>query len=227
MTFFPGMVREVVGVVGDVRSDGLDQTRPTATLYMPIGQLSAPTPGGWHSFPLTLAVRANSPAALTSAVSNAVHEVDREVPLRDVFTMDDVVRSSVSQQRLNMLLLGAFGGIALLLATVGIYSVLAYNVRRQIQEIGIRMALGAGIRDVLAMVILAGMKPTLLGVAIGIVGALALGRVVSSLVFGVRTTDPVTFVVVAMLLPVVAMLASLVPAYRATKVDPVAALRYE
>lgn len=227
MTFFPGIVREVVGVVGDVKYDGLDQKRPAAALYMPVGQLSASSPGGWHSFPMTLVVRSSNPTSLISAVSNAVHETDSDIPLRDVFTMDDLVRNSVSQQRFNMLLLGAFGGIALLLAVVGIYSVLSYNVRRQLQEIGIRIALGAGVRDVLRMVLLDGMKPTLLGVAVGIAGALALGRVVSTLIYAVKPTDPMTFVAVAVLLSLVALMACLVPAYRATRVDPAAALRYE
>ena len=228
MTFSPDAVREVVGIVGDVKLDGLDQTRPSATLYFPLDQVSVPSTGGWNSFPMTLVVRStSSPAGLVSAVSNAVHEVDREMPLRDIQTMDDLVANSLSQQRFNMLLLGAFAGLALLLAAVGIYSVLSYSVKRSVREIGIRLALGARLGDVLRMVVFEGMKPTLLGVAIGAGGALALGRLLSGLIYGVKPTDPLTFVAVAFLLTGIALVASIIPAYRATKVDPMVALRYE
>jgi putative ABC transport system permease protein len=126
-----------------------------------------------------------------------------------------------------MLLLGAFSGLALLLAAVGIYSVLSYSVKRSVREIGIRLALGARLGDVLRMVVFEGMKPTLLGVAIGTGGALALGRLLSGLIYGVKPTDPLTFVAVAFLLTLIALVASTIPAYRATKVDPLVALRYE
>jgi putative ABC transport system permease protein len=228
LTFSADKVREVVGIVGDVKLDGLDQTRPSATLYVPLDQMSVPSTGGWNSFPMTLTVRSGSGSAgLVSAVSNAVRDVDREMPLRDILTMDDLVANSLTQQRFNMLLLGAFAGLALVLAGVGIYSVLSYSVRRSVREIGIRMALGAQLSDVLRRVVLEGMKPTLLGVAIGAGGALALGRVLSGMIYGVKATDPVTFLAVAVLLAAIALLASLIPAYRATKVDPMVALRYE
>ncbi|HEX4783117.1 MAG TPA: ABC transporter permease [Candidatus Sulfotelmatobacter sp.] len=228
MTFFPDSVREVVGIVGDVKLDGLDQTRPSATLYFPLNQVSAPANGGWSSFPMTLVVRStSSPAGLVSAVSNAVHTVDREMPLRNILTMDDMVANSLTQQRFNMLLLGAFAGLALLLAAVGIYSVLSYSVKRSVREIGIRLALGAQLRDVLRMVVFEGMKPVLLGVLIGTAGALAMGRIVSSLIFEVKPSDPLTFLAVIILLAAIALLASIIPAYRATKVDPMVALRYE
>jgi putative ABC transport system permease protein len=228
MTFFPDVVREVVGVVGDVKLDGLDQARPSTILYMPLGQVSTPATGGWNSFPMTLVVRsAANPAGMVTAAANAVHEVDREIPVRDIFTMDDLVTNSMSQQRFNMLLLGAFAGLAMLLAASGIYSVLSYSVKRRVQEIGIRLALGARIADVLRMVIIEGMRPTLLGVLIGSVGALAMGHVLSTLIYGVKPTDPATFVVVALLLAAIALFASVIPAYRAAKVDPMVALRYE
>jgi putative ABC transport system permease protein len=228
LTFFPDAVREVVGVVGDVKIDALDQTRPSPTLYFPLDQVSVPANGGWASFPMTLVVRsASGSAGMVSAVSNAVHDVDREMPLRDILTMDELVSNSLTQQRVNMLLLGAFAGLALLLAAVGIYSVLSYNVKRSVREIGIRLALGARVGDVLRIVVLQGMKPTFLGVVIGAAGALALGRVLSSLIFGVKPTDPLTFVAVTALLAAIAFLASVIPAYRATKVDPMVALRYE
>ena len=177
---------------------------------------------------MTLVVRsASGPTGLASAVSNAVHEVDREMPLRDILTMDALVANSLTQQRFNMLLLGAFAGLALLLAGVGIYSVLSYSVRRSVREIGIRMALGAQLSHVLRGVVIEGMKPALAGVAIGAGGALALGRVLSGLIYGVKATDPVTFLAVAVLLAAIALLASFIPAYRATKVDPMVALRCE
>ena len=228
LTFYPEAIREVVGVVGDVKLDSLDEMRPSATLYFPLDQVSVPAAGGWRSFPMTLLVRSRSGSGeLASSVSNAVHEVDRDIPLVDISTMDELVENSLSQQRFNMLLLGVFAALALLLAAVGIYSVLSYSVKRSVREIGIRLALGAPVGEVLRMVVLEAMKPTLLGVAIGAAGALALGRVLSSLIFGVRPTDPLTFVAVAALLAAVALVASIVPAYRATKVDPMVALRYE
>jgi putative ABC transport system permease protein len=228
LTFYPEAIREVVGVVGDVKLDSLEETRPSATLYFPLEQVSVPAAGGWRSFPMTLVVRSRPGSGeLASAVSNAVHEADRDIPLVDISTMDELVENSLSQQRFNMLLLGAFAALALLLAAVGIYSVLSYSVKRSVREIGIRLALGAPVGEVLRMVVFEAMKPTLLGVAIGTAGALALGRVLSSLIFGVRPTDPVTFVAVAALLAAVALVASIVPAYRATKVDPMVALRYE
>jgi putative ABC transport system permease protein len=228
LTFTPGAVREVVGVVGDVKLDGLDQTRPSATLYVPLDQVSTPATGEWSSFPMTLVVRsASASTGLVSAVSNVVHDVDREMPVRDILTMEDLVANSVTQQRFNMLLLGAFAGLAVLLAAVGIYSVLSYSVKRSVREIGIRLALGARVGDVLRMVVLEGMKPTLLGVVVGTVGALALGRALSSLIYEVKPTDPLTFLAVTALLAAIALLATIIPAYRAAKVDPMVALRYE
>jgi putative ABC transport system permease protein len=141
--------------------------------------------------------------------------------------MDDVITKSLSQSRFNTLLLGIFAGLALLLAAIGIYSVLSYSVRQRVPEIGIRLALGARMTDVLRMVVLEGMKPTLLGVAIGLAAALAMGRLVTSLVFQVKPTDPMTFLAVAALLALIALFACVIPAYRASKVNPVVALRNE
>ena len=228
MTFFPGVVREIVGVVGDVKIDGLDQTRPSATLYVPSTQITAPVTGQWTSFPMTLVIRTSSnPGGVVSAATNAVHEIDPELPVRDVLTMNEVMANSVSQQRFNMLLLGAFGILALMLAAMGIYSVLSYSVRRRGQEIGIRLALGARLADVLRMVVVEGMKPVLFGVILGIAGAFALGRLLASLIYAVRPTDPLTFFTSAALLALISLLACLIPAYRATRVDPISALRYE
>lgn len=228
LTFSPNKVRDVVGIVADVKLDGLNQTRPAAALYEPLDQLSVPAIGKWGSFPVTLVVRTStSPGGLISSVSNAVHRVDGSVPLQNTFTMDDVVASSLSQQRFDMLLLGTFAGLAVLLAAIGIYSVLSYSVRRRVNEIGIRMALGARLGDVLRLVVIEGMKPALLGVGIGIALALIFGRIMSSLIFEVKPDDPITFLSVAALLSMVALLASVIPAYRATRVDPIVALRYE
>jgi len=222
LTFAPGLAREVVGVVGDVKSDGLDQTRSPATLYVPFGQLTT------GSFPMTLVVRASSdPSSLVSAVSHSVHEVDATVPVRDVLTMDDLVENSLSEQRLTLYLLGAFAFLALLLAALGIYSVLSYSVKRRLPEIGIRFALGASLPDVLRMIVFEGMRPTLLGLLIGVAGALALARVMSSLIYGVSPTDVLTFLSVSVVLASIALLASIIPARRAAKVDPIVALRYE
>ena len=229
LTFSATVTREVVGIVADVKSDALNQT-PQDMIYTGIAQLVAPPKGmgEWRSFGLTLAVRTKTdPAATAPAIIQAIHDFDPGEPVIEVKTMTDVVDESLSQQRFTMLLLATFAGLAVLLAGVGIYSVLAYSVRRRLREIGIRMALGAQIGDVLRMVILDGLRPTLLGVAIGLAGALALGRVLASLVYGVGTSDLATFASVSLVLIVVGIGVSLLPAYRATQVEPVQILRDE
>ncbi len=228
MYFFPDAIRTVVGIVGDVKDDALSQTRSPAALYMPLAQVTGPRDDQWHSFGMTLAARTETdPASVVSAIGNAVHEIDSDVPLLDVKTMQDTVDDSLLQQRFTMFLLTGFAGLALLLAAVGIYSVLSYAVRRRVREIGIRMALGAQIGDVLRMVVLQGIKPTLLGVGIGIAGALAMGRVLSSVIYGVSARDLATFASVAVLMTGVGLLASILPALRAARVDPMRTLRDE
>jgi putative ABC transport system permease protein len=228
LTFFPGVAREVVGIVGDVKLDSLDETRPVATVYWPLDQITPPPSETWRSFGMNLAVRTLSdPVNSVSSVTAAVHQVDPESPVADVATMNDLISQSVSPQRFNMFLLASFAGLALLLAAVGIYSVLSYNVRRRFHEIGIRMALGATHSNVLRLVVADGVKPILTGVAIGLAAALALGRLVTALLYGVHPADPLTFVVVALLIVAVAVLATVVPAYRATRVEPVRILREE
>jgi ABC-type antimicrobial peptide transport system permease subunit len=173
-------------------------------------------------------VRASANAAsLIPPITAAIHQANPELPVRGSTTLDEVIGTSLSQQRFSTLLLGIFAGLALFLAAIGIYSVLAYSVRRRVREIGIRMALGAQIKDVLQLVVFEGMKPTVLGLIIGIVGALALGRLLSSMIYGVKSTDLLTFISVSVGLLCVGLLASIIPAYRATRVEPVKTLRDE
>jgi ABC-type antimicrobial peptide transport system permease subunit len=212
--------------VGDVKDDGLDVARPQATLYFPFAQISGAGPGGWRSFPLAMVVRSGSLSS-QSEVIRAVHQVDATVPVQDVKSMDELMAESLSQRRLNMQLLAGFAGLALVLSAIGIYSVLSFNVRRRVREIGVRMALGAQTQQVLRMVVLQGLKMTAIGLAIGIAAALALGRVLEGLLFGVSGTDFATYAVVSLLLGSVALLASAIPAYRATRVDPIKTLRDE
>src|ERR1039457_1361946 len=220
ISFSPKISREVVGVVGDVKYRGVDILDPVATLYEPLFQ--EPQPG------MSLAVRSSVPPnTLVSAITDAIHQVDRELPVRDVIGMEEILAESLFQRRFSMLLLAAFAGLALLLAALGIYSVLSYTVRRRMREISVRMALGAQANDVLRMVVIEGMRPTFIGLAIGVFGALSLGEVLSKLIYGVKATDPLTFAAVSLLLAAVALSASVVPAWRATKVDPIQALREE
>jgi putative ABC transport system permease protein len=228
LTFFADAPREIVGIIGNVKTDQLNETRPVDTIYMAANQLGPSTGEAWDSFPLSLAVRTKSdPHGAANAVTATIHEVGPDIPVTDVLSMDDVIAQSMSSQRFNMLLLAAFAGLALLLAAVGVYGVLSYTVRRRVREIGIRMALGASQSDILRLVVTDGMKPILLGVALGVIAAIALSRLVASLLFGVPPTDPLTFAVVATLLVVVGVAANTLPAYRATKVEPTQTLREE
>jgi putative ABC transport system permease protein len=167
------------------------------------------------------------PMGVATSVRNAVLAIDKEQPTYDIRTMDQIVSSSLAPRRFSMLLLDGFAALALLLAAIGTYSVISFSVENSTHEIGIRMALGAEKRDVLGMVIGQGLKLALIGVAIGIAGALALTRFLSSLLYGVKPTDPLTFVVVSLILIAVALVACYIPARRASKVDPMVALRYE
>jgi putative ABC transport system permease protein len=211
--------REVVGVVGDTRP-ALD-TPASAQMYVPYAQDAT-----WGS--LTLVARTQGdPATLAAAARNELRALDKTLPVYNVKTMTEVAAASVAQHRASMLLLSAFAGVALLLAVIGIYGVTAYYVTQRTHEIGVRMALGATRGDVLRLVVGQGLRLTLIGLAVGIVAALALTRLLASLLYEVSATDPLAFAVGALLLAVVALAACYVPARRATKVDPMVALRYE
>jgi putative ABC transport system permease protein len=164
---------------------------------------------------------------MVAATRAAIHEIDRELPLANIRTMEEMIGRSMSQRRLSTILLGTFSAIALLLATIGIYGVMSYTVSQRQRELGIRMALGASRNGVLGLVLRQGMGLATIGVVLGLFGAFALTRLVASQLYNVGATDPATFVAVTALLTTVALVASLVPAMRATRVDPVVALREE
>jgi putative ABC transport system permease protein len=213
----------VVGVVGDVKQSGLTQSI-MPEVFTPYSQDEAAslTQG------MSLVVRARGETAeLVSGIRGAIREVDPAQPVHNVQTMQDVIYRSVSDRRLTMLLLSLFAGLALFLAVIGIYSVMSYVVAQNTREIGIRMALGAQAHDVLKLVVGQGLMLTLLGIALGLGASLALTRLIKSLLFGVTATDPLTFIYVSLFLTLVAVLACYLPARRATRVDPMIALRYE
>jgi putative ABC transport system permease protein len=214
---------EIVGIVGDVRQMGLDEP-VKAEMYVPYRQVT-----DWPYFsPRDLAIRTSgNPSNLVGSVRQIIREVDPDQPISNIATMSEVLGVEAEQRRMGMIMLAAFAGLALLLASLGIYGVLAYFVTQHTNEIGVRIALGANRRNILALVLKKGMSLTLLGVAIGLAVSFALTRLMSSLLFGVNASDPLTFVVVPLLLSLVALLACWIPARRATKVDPMIALRYE
>jgi len=210
----------IVGVVGDVKQAGLaDSVR--VELYAPHTQVQL-------SNSMSLVVRSSSdPAAFVAAIRRETQALDPAQPIYNVKTMETVIAESVSDRRLNMVLLSVFSGLALLLAVVGVYSVMSYTVTRSTREIGIRMALGAQARDVLKLVVAQGLALAGIGMAIGAMAAFGLTRLMTGLLFGVSATDPLTFVTIALSLTWVTLPACYVPARRATKVDPMVALRYE
>jgi len=211
--------REIVGVVGDIRQDGLDQTQHPE-IFEPLAQ--APSQN------LTLVVRTTTaPMNMRAAVEEAIRAVDKEQPLSAVEPMTQYISESLARRKFSTLLLGLFGGLALLLAAVGIYGVMAYTVTQRRHELGIRMALGAQGNDLFGLVVGSGLRLALAGIAIGLVASLALTRLLRSLLFGVSGMDPATFAAVSILLCIVALAACYIPARRAMRVDPMVALRYE
>jgi putative ABC transport system permease protein len=212
----------IIGVVGDVKHSGLNQPTDPA-VYTPFSQSDE----RWRRF-MTLAIRTRgATSGLVEEVKKQIWSLDNQIPASDVRTMDELMSVSLAQQRFNMLLLGLFAALALILAAVGIYGAMAYAVSQRTHEIGIRTALGAQRRDVLRLVMGDGAKIALFGVVIGIAGALALTRLMAGLLFEVKPTDPATFAAVAILLALVALAACYIPARRAMRVDPMVALRYE
>jgi putative ABC transport system permease protein len=167
------------------------------------------------------------PAALTSAIRDAIASIDKDQPIFGIATMQQLVRNSVSTRRITLILLGLFSALALVLAAIGIYGVISYSVAQRTHEIGIRMALGAPRAGVLRMILAQGAKIAGAGVVIGIVASFGLTRLMANLLFSVSSADPLTFAAVAMLLMLVALIACYIPAHRALRVDPVIALRYE
>jgi putative ABC transport system permease protein len=212
--------REIVGVVGHVKHNGLE-AESRAQYYVPYDQRpTSPT--------LYLAVRTGGdPSGLAASVRDAIRSVDKDLPVFRVMAMERLVSDSLAQRRFAMFLFGVFAALALVLAVVGLYGVMSYMVTQRTHEIGLRMALGAQARDILRMVVGQGMLLVVVGLVLGLIGAFALTHLMSSLLYGVSASDPLTYVAIALLLAAVAFLASYIPARRAMRVDPMVALRYE
>ena len=219
--------RQIIGVVADMRDGGLSDT-PGPTMYVPQAQVPDEanalnvriTPMAW------LVRTTGDPYALNGPVQEALRQATG-LPVSEVRTMDQVVSRSISRERFNMWLFSVFGVSALALAAIGIYGLMAYSVEQRTQEIGIRMALGATSGQVRRLVVGQGLILTIVGMAVGVAGALALAKVMSSLLFGVEARDPGVFVTAPLVLAVVALVAAWIPARRASRVDPIEALRYE
>jgi putative ABC transport system permease protein len=211
---------QIIGIAGDVRNYG-SEALGRIKIYTPFGRLPLPRS--------TLAVRAAGvdPAALVAAIKGEVQAVSRNVPVDEAATLESLLERHVAPRRFNTWLLGLFAAVALGLAAIGLYGVLAYSVSQRTHEMGIRLALGAQEGDLLKLVVRQGMKLALIGMAVGLAASVALTRVMSSLLFGVSATDPVTFALISLLLTAVALLACWIPARRAASTDPVVALRYE
>jgi len=208
----------IVGIVGDIHDYGLD-VPPRPTVYVNLFQRPRST--------ITLTILSDGDTqSLASTARGILQDLDPEIPAK-FQTFSQVYSASLGSRKFNVILIGFFGIVALLLATVGVFGVMAYSVSRRTREIGVRVALGAGSGDVLRMILSQGLRTIFIGVAIGIAGSLVLTRTMESLLFGVTATDPLTFVGVTLLLIGAALLACYVPARRATRVDPLVALRYE
>ena len=212
--------REVVGVVGDTKASLHSDVG--AQMYVPYAQDAT-----WGSLTFVIRTTTSDPTSLAPAVRNEIRSLDKSLPVYNVKTMDDVLAASVADRRTSMLLFSTFAVVAMLLSMIGIYGVTAYYVTQRTHEIGIRMALGAQLRDVLSLVLKRGVTLALIGLAVGLAGALTLTRLLATLLFGVKPIDVLTFAAVSIGVIVVAVIACYIPARRATKVDPLVALRYE
>jgi putative ABC transport system permease protein len=211
---------QVIGVVKDVQQFDLTMA-PRPQMYLSYRQ------AGFFA-PRDLVVKTEvDPASLAATVRKTVWEIDKDQPVSNIRTMEDILLASIARQRFSMLLLAIFAAVALILAAVGIYGVMSYSVAQRTREIGIRMALGAQTGTVLKLAVGYGLKLVAAGTVIGLIAAFALTRLMSTLLFGVTATDPATFTLISLLLIGVAAVASYIPARRATKVDPIIALRYE
>jgi putative ABC transport system permease protein len=215
----PRVADEIVGIVGDVKETTLER-EPNPAIYWPHPR----EPYQFMTFVLRTAI---DPARLSAAATKEIHALDPDQPVADIRTLNQVVAKSIARPRFNALLLAIFAGVALVLASVGIYGAMNYSATQRTQEIGIRMALGAKPGDILRLVVGHGMKLTLAGIVIGVLASLALTRVMANLLFGVTATDLPTFVAVSAVLTTVALVANYIPARRATRLNPVVALRYE
>jgi predicted permease len=218
--------RQIIGIVGDIREDALDQG-PMPTMYVPIAQVT----DGFNlrirqGFVWIVRTRVE-PHSLITAVGRQLKESSGGLPVGGFRSMSEIVGQSTARQRFNMELLSIFGGVALLLAAIGIYGLIAYSVQQRTQEIGIRLALGAGSRDVLKMVVSQGMRPAIIGIALGVCAALGLTRFLVGFLFGVQAQDPAVFIITPIVLCSVAFLAIWSPARRASRLSPIQALRHE
>jgi putative ABC transport system permease protein len=220
--------RQVIGIVGDTHDEGPSRD-PSPIMFIPLAQMpDLETALNSRVAPLYWIVRSTrDPHTLVSSISAALREASGGLPVAHIRTMDELEARNTSRQRFNMLLLTIFGGAGLLMAAIGVYGVMSYSVQQRTQELGIRMALGAQASDLRGMVIGQGMTLALIGVVMGIGGAFWLTRFLASFLFGVKTLDPVVFIATPLLLTAVALIAIWIPAKRATRVDPMAALRLE
>jgi putative ABC transport system permease protein len=225
---FEDRSRQIIGVVGQVRDSGLNRN-PLPMIYLPITQLTdGMTKMTSRVFPIRWAIHTlTEPYSIRAEVERELRAASGGLPVAHIRSMEQVVRESTARNRFHTILLSVFAGIALLLGAIGVYGLMAYTVQHRTQEIGIRLALGARPRDVRAMVIFEGMRLALIGVALGAGGALELTPLMASLLYGVQASDPAVLALVAILLLAVALLATYIPARRATRVDPVLALRWE
>ena len=215
----PVVWSEIVGVVANVREDALER-EPAPELFVPYTQ--------YPSFAMSFVLRADSdPSTLAGAVRTAIVSVDKDQPVSQILTMDEVIANSLTPRRFRAFLLGLFAALALLLSVIGIYGVMAYSCSQRTSEFGIRLALGAERGDILKLILRQGFVLTLMGLGFGLAGAVLLTRYLSSLLYDVKPTDPLTFAIVSVILTIVALVASYIPARRATRTDPMVALRYE